>query len=683
MKKLLTLTLAMFLLAGLLPITAIPAAAVTMAPGVTVLVDTILDYDHVGPFSDGLAPVRVGDWGMGQCGYINQFGELVIPLKYNYAEPFSDGLAWVEAHDAHYGRRWNLIDKTGDVVVSFPVSRPKISPFLGGMFSFHDLIGFNGINGLINKNGDVFFEFEQGVAFPIGDGLAVVNTNGKTGVVNLSGDYVIEPFSGEFIGYYGGQLLFASDNGVLSIYNRNGELIRTLNVGYKIVDSFENDTLIIRDESSGMVGLYDLTTNTAKFFPEFGVIGGYREVGYNGLMIAKTPNKDNCYCECHCSCGCHHWNWNDVHSCSACRDGYIGNCWRGYADGCALRCDCPNNGADCISEWQMYLIDKTGKIIFDHIFDHFDLNKNGYEELRVINEWGMNCGFVTVRKNGQAALFNIKGELIVPFGIYDDFNTGTNGLISVRGNNGKWGILQIGSPGVTVTGSVPGTSINLSTEAITLPATFAVAAFSTDGGKKWKRGELPNAARFPRLLNKGMTLHVTSDFDRKGKKPAADAQTITFPKIDARPKRNADKLKPFYGDENWVLAKKGSTAAVFAGLEYAPSSNGKTPDDNWLPLPQEGLPVLDSRATILVRTAPTAARAASTAWRVRPAVFGKAPNYKAKNGEISIRANTYVSLPDGTVTLHREKKKIPVVSGMEVWNAATGRKPAGLRQTLT
>jgi hypothetical protein len=224
--------------------------------------------------------------------------------------------------------------------------------------------------------------------------------------------------------------------------------------------------------------------------------------------------------------------------------------------------------------------------------------------------------------------------------------------------------------------------INLTTETITLPENFSVAAYSTDGGKKWKRGTLPAENRFPRLLNKGMTLHVTSDFDRKGKKPAADAQTITFPKIDARPKRNADKLKPFYGDENWVLAKKGSTAAVFAGLEYAPSANGKTPDDNWLPMPQDGLPVLDSRATVLVRTAPTAARAASTAWRVRPAVFGKAPNYKVKNDEITVRANTYVSLPDGTVTLHREKKKIPVVSGMEVWNAATGRRPAGLRQVF-
>jgi hypothetical protein len=237
--------------------------------------------------------------------------------------------------------------------------------------------------------------------------------------------------------------------------------------------------------------------------------------------------------------------------------------------------------------------------------------------------------------------------------------------------------------GVIVRSTTPDNAvINLSTETVTLPAAFSVAAYSTDGGKKWKRGTLPAENRFPRLLNKGMTLHVTSDFDRKGKKPAADAQTITFPKIDARPKRNADKLKPFYGDENWVLAKKGSTAAVFAGLEYAPSSNGKTPDGNWLPLPQDGLPVLNSRATVLVRTAPTASRAASTAWRVRPAVFGKAPNYKAKNGEITVRANTYVSLPDGTVTLHREKKKIPVVSGMEVWNAATGRRPASLRQVV-
>jgi hypothetical protein len=232
---------------------------------------------------------------------------------------------------------------------------------------------------------------------------------------------------------------------------------------------------------------------------------------------------------------------------------------------------------------------------------------------------------------------------------------------------------------VTIHSTTPDNAvINLSTETVHLPDGFTPFSYNTAISAKWVRWDrLKDQRAVSRLFNRGITLRIMGRYAGSD-----DSVTITFPKIDARPKRNADKLKPFYGDENWVLAKKGSTAAVFAGLEYAPSANGKTPDGNWLPLPQDGLPVLDSRATVLVRTAPTASRAASTAWRVRPAVFGKAPNYKVKNDEITVKAGTYVKLPDGTVTLHREKKKIPVVSGMEVWNAATGKRPAGLRQVV-
>jgi alpha-tubulin suppressor-like RCC1 family protein len=303
---------------------------------------------------------------------------------------------------------------------------------------------------------------------------------------------------------------------------------------------------------------------------------------------------------------------------------------------------------------------------------------SGYNIEAYSTDGGMTWTAGNLTPEAFAKLFDKSLELWLCF---KDFNPNAG---KPQGSGDAHNIIAFDFIPLTISSPTPGAVINLTSDTIALPAGFTVAAFSTDGGKKWKRGELPNAARFPRLLNKGMTLHVTSDFDRKGKKPTADAETITFPEIAARPKRNADKLRPSYGETHWVLAKKGSTAAVFAGLEYAPSSNGRTPDDgNWIPMPQDGIAVTDSRDTYLVRTAPTVTRAASTAWRVRTASFGKAPNLKVKNDEITVNAGMYVKLPDGTVTLHREKKKIPAVTGMEIWRAANGKKPASEVQTLT
>jgi hypothetical protein len=301
----------------------------------------------------------------------------------------------------------------------------------------------------------------------------------------------------------------------------------------------------------------------------------------------------------------------------------------------------------------------------------------GYNIEAYSTDGGMTWTAGTLTPEAFEKLFDRSLELWLCF---KDFNPSAG---KPQGSGDAHNIIAFDFIPLTIASPTPGAVINLSTDTIALPTGFTVAAYSTDGGRKWKRGELPNAARFPRLLNKGMTLHVTDDFDRKDKKPTAGAETITFPEIAARPKRNADKLRPFYGETHWVLAKRGTTAAVFSNLEYAPSSNGKTPDGNWIPMPEDGIPVSTSRDTYLVRTAPTVTTAASAAWRVRTAAFGKAPNLKVKNDEITVNAGMYVKLPDGTVTLYREKKKIPAVTGMEIWRAANGKKPASEVQTLT
>jgi hypothetical protein len=570
MKKLLSLTLALVLLAGLLPITAIPAAASALPPGVTVLVDTILDYDSIGEFSEGLAPVRVIEGGNLKTGYIDTAGQIVIPLNMdsNWAYPFSEGLAGVARSTGEIA----FIDNTGAYVIPYEKNFSGFKPmFTGG------IARVNG--GLINKNGDYIIGPDADIhAWPIGDGLADVMFDTvagyERGIVDINGNYLFGPsYDFGFRGYYDGLLMFVDDDGVCTFYNKTGTLVRTLDLGslgYG-VHWLAGGIIIIWDEDD-VFGAYDVSTNTVTLFPGYDVVGEY----YNGLLYAGR---------------------------------YI-------------------NG-----NYEDYLMDRTGKIIFERC-NYFWVDY----------EWAPS-GLMYAEKGDSVGIVNNKGEVIVPFGLYREVVAGSGGLIAVQGFNGRWGILHsdgagvpdIGpGPGVTVTGSVPGTFINLTAESVSL-GSVSVAAFSTDGGKKWKAGDLPTGKKFSRLLNKGMTLHVTDNYDRKAKKPAAGAAVVIFSKIDARPKRNAEKLVPFYGDDNWVLAKKGTSAAVFAGYEYAPSSDGRNPDDDtWLPVPQGGIPIIagKARTSYLFRAAPTAARAASTPWRVRPAGFGKAPNIKVKQAKV-------------------------------------------------
>ena len=60
-----------------------------------------------GDFSDGLAPVQVGD----RWGYIDKNGKVAISPQFNDARGFSSGLAPVGI-----GTNWGYIDKSGKFV---------------------------------------------------------------------------------------------------------------------------------------------------------------------------------------------------------------------------------------------------------------------------------------------------------------------------------------------------------------------------------------------------------------------------------------------------------------------------------------------------------------------------------------------------------------------------------------
>lgn len=263
------------------------------------------------------------------------------------------------------------------------------------------------------------------------------------------------------------------------------------------------------------------------------------------------------------------------------------------------------------------------------------------------------------------------------------------------------------------------THINLTKETIKLP--FDVAAYSTDGGKKWKKGGLPSdTAKFSKLFDKDLTLWVASEYNVKDVKEdknvvakkgvPSTAMVVKFPKIEKRPKANSEKLAPFYSDDNptkWVLSKKGSTTYTdpTGTYEWAETSNGKTAEGEWQAVPADGYAIAEpgTKATYLFRSVATADEGkytpGSKVFKVKPAAFQKTPKYKApveKKGAavLKLKKGDFCKVGDkiygsltATTTLNivydvkDNSKEILGGSTVTIWKAATGKKPRSLEQS--
>jgi hypothetical protein len=185
-------------------------------------------FDYAGPFSEGLADVRVGgkiafidkagkikfslpehitvaypfSSGLarvlsksGRYGYIDKSGKIVIDLKFGLAQDFSDGVAVVafDIHPPHSGKmQYGVIDKSGRFV---------INPYVGVIFDSRE--GYLSTNfgrigdptvGLIDRHGRIIINGGYEYIHRPSEGLAASLTpNNGWGFIDLTGAWVVSP----------------------------------------------------------------------------------------------------------------------------------------------------------------------------------------------------------------------------------------------------------------------------------------------------------------------------------------------------------------------------------------------------------------------------------------------------------------------------------------------------------
>lgn len=238
-----------------------------------------------------------------------------------------------------------------------------------------------------------------------------------------------------------------------------------------------------------------------------------------------------------------------------------------------------------------------------------------------------------------------------------------------------------------------GIFINLNEESITLNG-FTVAAYSIDGGVKWKKGALPAGKKFSKLFDKESTIWLCSEVDKK-KKPTENAVIVRFPTINARPK--ADKLAPLYTETSWFLVKKRSEDKITSGYEFAVTADKKTAKDGqWFPIDEDGILIGTgkTRTTYLIRI-PVEKNGntytpASKAVKLTPANYGKAPNMKIKSRTkvLKLKKGQFFQIDDAPINEVTEKYteldfNVYMGDAIAIWTASTGKKPPSEKQIIT
>lgn len=208
-----------------------------------VIIDTS-NYSEVGDFHENLAYVcKPKPENQQQCGYINEKGRIIVPLKYGYASDFSEGLAVVNKFNNDGRRLLNesgYIDKTGKLVLKgdygydfsnnlasntycsgyidktgkeiVDISRIGTSGIDGICSYFNDgllLIRLkNDYFGYVNKKGELAIktnaktdEDYTPLAPSFSEGLAYIEINNKWGFIDKTGKIIIQPrFKRDFDG---------------------------------------------------------------------------------------------------------------------------------------------------------------------------------------------------------------------------------------------------------------------------------------------------------------------------------------------------------------------------------------------------------------------------------------------------------------------------------------------------
>jgi hypothetical protein len=139
-------------------------------------------YEQVGPFHDGRAVFKKD----GKFGYLGPNGAVVVEPTYSWAGDFCEKMAAVFV-DGKAG----YVDTAGTVVIKPQFAGCNGTGFSGGLAPVQVEVGLGTQWAYIDRTGKFVIEPAYDSAYPIRDGLALVEKNQKFGFIDKTGAVVI------------------------------------------------------------------------------------------------------------------------------------------------------------------------------------------------------------------------------------------------------------------------------------------------------------------------------------------------------------------------------------------------------------------------------------------------------------------------------------------------------------
>jgi hypothetical protein len=163
-------------------------------------------YDRVSHFKDNKAWVLY----KGKWGYINKSGAYIIQPQYKDTYDFNEGFCWVKT-----GMEWALIDTTNKIIIPFSQQNHLVYAASGAKKILSNIKygllvtkekGKTGFSSVPDLKKVIVSKFDE--VLPFEDSLAVAYLDGKCGVIDIKGEFFIEP-KYEEIKYLGNRNIFA------------------------------------------------------------------------------------------------------------------------------------------------------------------------------------------------------------------------------------------------------------------------------------------------------------------------------------------------------------------------------------------------------------------------------------------------------------------------------------------
>jgi hypothetical protein len=270
-------------------------------------------FDEVGEFSEGLAPVKIGD----KWGYIDKKGKVVISAIFQKAFPFSSGMARVIYRDSLY-----FVNHGGG---RFFVPLAEEDDFRDGLI----LIKENGKFGYANTSGKIVIQavYEEAVPFvdqtaygrigenwfffnttgmilfktkyrPIGnfsDGLIQLVSGSLYGFMDKSGNLIIPiglPFLNQSGNYFSeSRAVFQEITGNKSVktgcIDKSGRVV--ISPLYELISPFKNGLAVFKDKNYGYLDKTGKIVYPAEYHYAYGFSEGF------AIAVRKTDNENYQY----------------------------------------------------------------------------------------------------------------------------------------------------------------------------------------------------------------------------------------------------------------------------------------------------------------------------------------------------------------------------------------------------